>query len=81
MTGTISGGSLMILGWPSTTLASFLNACMLSRVLALARTCAVNFARAGFNWERIEGSTWSTSRWAYHTSRFVWPANVRIASR
>ena len=81
MIGTIRGGSLMILGWPSTTLASFLNACMLSRVRALARTCVANLARAGFSWARIDGSSRSMSRWAYHTSRLVWPANVRIASR
>ena len=79
--GTISGGSLMILAFPSTTVASFLNACMLSRVRALARICAASLARAGFTWERIDGSSRSKSRWAYHTSRLVWVAKVLIASR
>ena len=43
--------------------------------------CRVPSARFGWVCALISGSTWSTSTWAYHTSRLVMSANERIVVR
>ena len=59
----------MILRWPSTSWVSLVNACMLSRVLALA-TLALAFACCFFVAVPFSSSKiLSTSMWAYQTSR------------
>ena len=74
-TGSISGGSLMMRGSPSTTCVSFENACMLSRVRALARLrldrlhplrlelrCAAARARRRRRGGRTRPPGWASSR-------------------
>ncbi len=75
------GGRLTIRGLPSTSSVSLVNACMLSRVRTFDSALSSSFARLGCVCALISGSTWSTSMWAYHTSRLVMSANERIAFR
>jgi hypothetical protein len=71
----------MIRVCPSTTPHSLPNACMLSRVRALARFFATTLrSRAAIRGWNIF-STRARSTRAYQTSRLLIPANVRIVSR
>ena len=79
--GTMSGGSLMMRRFPSTSVVSFEKACMLSCVRALARLASVLLRVIGFTCLPSWATAWSMSSFAYQTSRFVWEAKVVMALR
>ena len=79
--GTISGGSAMIRGSPSTMRVSLEKAVMLSLVRALARVFSVRLTCLALNCDPNSCSTLSMSRWAYQTSRFFIAAKPAIAVR
>ncbi len=79
--GTISGGSAMILGRPSTRWVSLATSCMLSWVRALARSFFTTLRWCFFIWDSNSARSWSTSACPYQTSRLVIPAKFRIACR
>ena len=66
---------------PSTSSVSLLNAFRLSFDCALARFFSKRLRSSGVAWLRNSSNAFSTSRWAYQTSRLVMGANCAIASR
>ncbi len=77
----MSGGSATICGRPSTIVVSLEKACMLSRVIALARASSTSLRRSGASPALMSFMIRSTSMRAYQTARLVCPAKSRIASR
>ena len=78
-TGTISGGSLMMRGSPSTRWVSLSNACMLSFVRDLSRMASAFFSRFGSSpgaelCDRLLGATGASTKargWASARSRAI----------
>ena len=83
--GTISGGSPVILGSPSTIVVSLPNAFMLSFVRPLATFASIRFMFAFMSfapaWRRISAISSSTSIREYQSGRFPIAENVRMLSR
>ena len=79
--GTISGGSLAILGSPSTFFVSFASALTLSLDRALARLRSKRFSCFADASAANRPASSSTSMRAYQMSRFDMLAKSRIASR
>ena len=79
--GTISGGSLMMRGSPSTRWVSFSNACMLSLVRDFSMLASAFFSRFGSTPAVNSATACSTDRCAYQTSRLRICAKAVIASR
>ena len=81
LTGTISGGLLMIRCSPSTIVVSLLRACWLVRVRALATNASVAAYLSALSWDLKVVRASSTSRWAYQTLINGCAANSRMARR
>ncbi len=79
--GTITGGSLMIRGSPSTISVIFANAFRLSLALAFATFCSKRRRCSALARAVQRAASSARSDRAYHRSKLRMPANVAIASR